>query len=406
MALIGPMKYLTIGGSTYEIQGQEITSSAITSALGYTPYNGSTNPNGYITSFTDEKLKTTAVTSGTTYYPIVGSNSTTAANKNYDSTGFSYTGTNGTANGTNGNALLTLGNNTASTSANWKKGTLRLYGTSSSYTDIISAVTTTARTITLPNATGTVALTSDIPDVSGKIDTAGTGLSKSGTTLNHKNSVTAQTTQAVYPIKIDAQGHISAYGSAVTIPSDENVTSTASSGLTNYIVGTSIAPTTTGTLFKHTSASLYISTDSGTGGYTQLILGNATATTSAGGKEGQIRLYGTNATYYLDLKPGAIASSNKTITFPNATGTVALTSDIPTVPNAGSSATAITHQSSSGGSAATWSRSDHQHNITSTIIGSAGGVTEVKINGTTYTPTSGTVDLGTVSSTAAQIIRW
>lgn len=53
--------------------------------------------------------------------------------------------------------------------------------------------------------------------------TAGTGLSGGGTsgavTLNHSNSVTAQTTQAVYPIKIDAQGHISAYGSAVTIPS-------------------------------------------------------------------------------------------------------------------------------------------------------------------------------------------
>lgn len=58
--------------------------------------------------------------------------------------------------------------------------------------------------------------------------TAGTGLSIGSTaggnftttgTINHTNSVTAQTTQAVYPIKIDAQGHISAYGSAVTIPS-------------------------------------------------------------------------------------------------------------------------------------------------------------------------------------------
>jgi len=58
----------------------------------------------------------------------------------------------------------------------------------------------------------------NIPDISGKIDTAGTGLSKSGTTLNHSNSVTAQNTQAVYPIKIDAQGHISEYGDAVTIP--------------------------------------------------------------------------------------------------------------------------------------------------------------------------------------------
>lgn len=224
MALIGEMKYLTIGSKTYQIPVPESGSS-----VEFTPNLTSGTKVGdltiddstvslYAPTNTDEKLKTTAVTSGTTYYPIVGTNSTTAANKNYDSTGFSYAGTNGTANGTNGNALLTLGNNTASTSANWKKGTLRLYGTSSSYTDIISAVTTTARTITLPNATGTVALTSDIPDVSGKIDTAGTGLSKSGTTLNHKNSITAQTTQAVYPIKIDAQGHISAYGSAVTIP--------------------------------------------------------------------------------------------------------------------------------------------------------------------------------------------
>ena len=72
--------------------------------------------------------------------------------------------------------------------------------------------------IILPDATGTIALTSNLPDISGKIDTAGTGLSKSGTTLNHSNSVTAQTTQAIYPIKIDAQGHISEYGNAVNIP--------------------------------------------------------------------------------------------------------------------------------------------------------------------------------------------
>lgn len=35
-------------------------------------------------------------------------------------------------------------------------------------------------------------------------------------TISHSNSVTAQTTQAIYPIKIDACGHISAYGSEVT----------------------------------------------------------------------------------------------------------------------------------------------------------------------------------------------
>jgi len=47
-----------------------------------------------------------------------------------------------------------------------------------------------------------------IPDVSGKIDTAGTGLSKSGTTLNHSNSITAQTSNVFKKFKYDAQGHI------------------------------------------------------------------------------------------------------------------------------------------------------------------------------------------------------
>lgn len=47
-----------------------------------------------------------------------------------------------------------------------------------------------------------------IPDVSGKIDTAGTGLSKSGTTLNHSNSIAALTTVSFKKFKYDAQGHI------------------------------------------------------------------------------------------------------------------------------------------------------------------------------------------------------
>lgn len=114
---------------------------------------------------TDTKLQIATVTSGTTYYPIVGTG-TTAATRQYDSTGFVYVGTNGTANGTNGNSLLTLGNSTASTSANWKKGTIRLYGTTTYYTDLVSGAPTANRTITLPNATGTVALTSDIPTIS------------------------------------------------------------------------------------------------------------------------------------------------------------------------------------------------------------------------------------------------
>lgn len=74
-----------------------------------------------------------------------------------------------------------------------------------------------------------------------KIGTASSGgdITTSGT-INHINSVTAQTTQAVYPIKIDAQGHISAYGTAVTIV---NTRGTATSG------GTTLSVVNTGDMY-------------------------------------------------------------------------------------------------------------------------------------------------------------
>lgn len=45
-------------------------------------------------------------------------------------------------------------------------------------------------------------------DISGKIDTAGAGLEKSGTTLGHSNSITQETTGVFKKIKFDGQGHI------------------------------------------------------------------------------------------------------------------------------------------------------------------------------------------------------
>ena len=51
--------------------------------------------------------------------------------------------------------------------------------------------------------------------------TAGSGLTGGGTTgsisLGHSNSITAQTTSGLYPIKIDAQGHITEYGEALDL---------------------------------------------------------------------------------------------------------------------------------------------------------------------------------------------
>lgn len=454
----------------------------------------------------DEKLGTDAVTSGTTYYIIAGTNTTGAERKKYDASGIAYKATNGTANGTNGEALLTLGNSTASTSANWKAGKIFLYS-SSAYggTLVPEAVTSSSKTWTLPNKTGTIALTSDIPDTSSFItvdeklkwtasttsntyypiqststaatstastlngisfyqyyntaggyrrldlgnatawkstggaygtirlygaaatyygdlipgvlgttsgdghltanrtwtfpnasgtvaltsdiptvptktsqltndgngtsafatmddigsfgggtvtsitlkagsgitlDTDNTAITTTGTrTISHADTSSQSSSSNsgrtyIQSLTLDTYGHVTGISTATetVTNTDENVKSTAvTAATTNYIVGSTTSTTTTGGLSKHASAVLYTTADSGTSGYTQLRLGNTTATSSAGGKEGQIRLYGTNATYYLDLKPGAIASSNKTITFPNKTGTVALTDDIPDV---------------------------------------------------------------------------
>ncbi|MBR3214625.1 MAG: hypothetical protein IKF79_08980 [Methanosphaera sp.] len=59
----------------------------------------------------------------------------------------------------------------------------------------------------------------DNPEFTDTTYSAGTGISLGGadnTVINHTNSVTAQTTQGIYPVKIDAQGHISAYGTVFT----------------------------------------------------------------------------------------------------------------------------------------------------------------------------------------------
>lgn len=47
----------------------------------------------------------------------------------------------------------------------------------------------------------------------------GTGISISGATINHSNSTTAKATQALYPITVDAQGHVTGTGTGIDIGS-------------------------------------------------------------------------------------------------------------------------------------------------------------------------------------------
>ena len=207
---VGHSNVLTSAQTTQAVYPIKIDKNGHISAYGNavtipTKVSDLTNDSGFVT--TDEKVSISLASPDVTYYPILGSG-TTAANRQYD-TGLSFVNTLVDSN-------LTIGNEEIA-------GLITLYNYDGYNTIICVEQNQTEETIiSLPGSSGTLALTSDIPDVSGKIDTAGTGLSKSGTTLNHSNSITAQTTSAVYPIKIDAQGHISEYDSAVTIPTNTN----------------------------------------------------------------------------------------------------------------------------------------------------------------------------------------
>ena len=65
---------------------------------------------------------------------------------------------------------------------------------------------------------GTVTSVAVANDTDGGLSVSGSPITSSGTIkVKHSNVLTsAQTTEAVYPIKIDKNGHISSYGSAVT----------------------------------------------------------------------------------------------------------------------------------------------------------------------------------------------
>lgn len=118
-------------------------------------------------STTDEKLKATSASNNTTYYPIFGTSTSDAETKFKDTIGFKY------ITKSTGEAMITLGNDTSGAS-NSRYGVLELYGTTTYSTILTSGAPTAARTISLPNKSGTIALTDDIPDISNKADKATT----------------------------------------------------------------------------------------------------------------------------------------------------------------------------------------------------------------------------------------
>ena len=149
---------------------QTITKAMVTTALGtgsgttkFLREDGSWAKPAYIAN-TDAKLQVAEVTSATQYYPLVGTG-TTAATRQYDTTGFKYKGTTGTTSAV-GSAIVELGNSTASGTAGNKQAQLIMYGSNAKKATITLAAPSADIALALPTSGGTLALTSQIPTVS------------------------------------------------------------------------------------------------------------------------------------------------------------------------------------------------------------------------------------------------
>lgn len=114
----------------------------------------------YVTvPWTDTKVTTAALISGTTYYPILATGTGTAT-RQIDSTfgGLKYVSTAGTTS-TIGTAMLQLGNATTYNTANNEEGVLRLYSSYNGYIDIKASISIDSNTtIYLPSYASTMYL--------------------------------------------------------------------------------------------------------------------------------------------------------------------------------------------------------------------------------------------------------
>lgn len=135
-------------------------------------------------------------------------------------------GSNITLNATANSGIITI----SGTGDTHYASTFTIYGDSTSVATFNQSTNMTLSIVGGDNITLTKDATNHKITISGTANTtytAQSGLSLSGTVFGHANTaITAQTTQAIYPIKIDAYGHITSYGTAVTIPTVNNATLT------------------------------------------------------------------------------------------------------------------------------------------------------------------------------------
>ena len=141
-------------GVTYDVVDEK--SGYITSASLPTKTSDLTNDSGFITSYTDEKVKQTAITnSGIVYRVLLGSSSDNYTGGVNNSSTLTYTENNGLAIG-----------NTSSVYARYAKDGITFTRSSAGYYKIaIPESSGTNKVATFPEKTGTIAFTNDIPTI-------------------------------------------------------------------------------------------------------------------------------------------------------------------------------------------------------------------------------------------------
>ena len=201
-------------------------------------------------------------------------------------------------------------------------------------------------------------------DISGKIDTAGTGLSKTGTTLNHSNSITAQTTNAFKKFKYDAQGHIT--------------------GITDVLASDLPSHTHSQYLTEHQSLDNYVTKETGkglfSGSYSDLTnkpsyTPSITSTTTGSYKIGSINISGSSVDIY----------GKDTDTTPPSASTITPSAD--TASGSYGSGTTYARANHAHPKSSIYAEASHNHNTTEitdstayTNIGSSANATQKAIN--------------------------
>lgn len=380
-----------------------------------------TNDVGYITSYTDEKLKVNSISRDSgNYYPILTDTSLEPSTKIRHS-GLKYQIS-------SDNATLYVGIAAGSSS---KQGKISLTNLGY-FTTLTGSNNGQNNEIVFPNNSGTVALTSDIPtiptNVSSFVNDAGymTSYTETDPTVptwakqSSKPTYTASEVGALpsttkIPSKTSDLTNDSGF---ITSDSDEKLATDNNTSIGNFnlIFGT---PGYYGPERKKTDSFLRFSRSSNARGVLQI--------GENGSAVGELRLFTTTSGGYAAIVPSETAG-DKIITLPDTSGTIALTSNIPTVPTNVSSftndagyltssdiAAVLTYKGTKSSSASlptTGNKIGDVWHVTDTgaeyawdgtvwqelgrSIDVSGFVTGVKVNGTTKSPTSGIVDIGTV----------